>query len=224
MLHPKISGLYAITPDLIDTVNLVMLTKQVLAGGAKLIQYRNKKADSALQLEQATLLVDLCREYHVPLIINDNIDIAVEVDADGVHLGIEDMPVTDARRKLGPGKIIGASCYNQINFAVEAERNGADYVAFGSFFVSITKPSAAIASINLLLQAKQYLQVPIVVIGGIGSDNAAKLIDKGADAVAVSNSLFNAIDVQSEAVKISCLFKQTKESICYLNWRSNDFT
>ncbi len=217
MSHPEISGLYAITPDVIDTVNLVMLTQQALAGGAKLIQYRNKTADSILQLEQAASLVHLCRKFHVPLIINDDLDLAVEAGADGVHLGMEDMSISEARRRLGAGKIIGASCYNQLKYAIEAERHGANYVAFGAFFVSVTKPGAATVSISLLYQAKQYLHIPIVGIGGITLDNAAELIHKGADAVAVSNSLFSAFDVQSEANKISCLFKQTKYPICYLN-------
>jgi len=224
MSHPGISGLYAITPNEVDTANLVRLTQQALTGGVRSIQYRNKTADSVLQLEQAASLVRLCREFHVPLIINDDLDLAVEVGADGVHLGMEDMAVTEARRRLGPGKIIGASCYNQLRYAVEAERHGANYVAFGSFFVSITKPGAATVSIDLLYQAKQHLHVPIVAIGGITSDNAAELIHQGADAVAVSNSLFGAVDVQSEAKKISCLFKQTKYSICHLNELSNDFT
>jgi len=224
MSHPGISGLYAITPNEVDTANLVRLTQQALTGGVRSIQYRNKTADSVLQLEQAASLVRLCREFHVPLIINDDLDLAVEVGADGVHLGMEDMAVTEARRRLGPGKIIGASCYNQLRYAVEAERHGANYVAFGTFFVSITKPGAATVSINLLYQAKQHLHIPIVAIGGITSDNAAELIHQGADAVAVSNSLFGAVDVQSEAKKISCLFKQTKYPICHLNELSNDFT
>ena len=224
MSHPEISGLYAITPDMIDTDNLVTLTQQAFTGGAQLIQYRNKAADSVLQLEQAASLVRLCRKFHVPLIINDDLDLAVEVGADGVHLGMGDMAVTEARRRLGPGKIIGASCYNQLKYAVEAERHGANYVAFGTFFASITKPGAAIVSINLLYQAKQYLHIPIVAIGGITSDNAAELIHQGADAVAVSSSLFDAIDVQSEAKKISCLFKQIKYSSCHFNELSNDFT
>ncbi len=224
MPHPGISGLYAITPDVIDTANLVTLTQQALTGGVQLIQYRNKAANSVLQLEQAASLVRLCRKFHVPLIINDDLDLAVEVGADGVHLGMEDMAVTEARRRLGPGKIIGASCYNQLKYAVEAEQHGANYVAFGTFFVSITKPGAATVSINLLYQAKQCLHIPIVAIGGITSDNAAELIHQGADAVAVSNSLFSAIDVQSEAKKISCLFKQTKYPSCHFNELSNDFT
>ncbi len=224
MLHPGIGGLYAITPDVIDTSNLVMLTQQAITGGVQLIQYRNKTADRILKLEQATLLVRLCQKLHIPLIINDDIDLAVEVGADGVHLGMEDMTVTEARRRLGLGKIIGASCYNQLRYAIEAEQHGADYVAFGAFFVSITKLDTVAASINLLCQAKQHLHIPIVAIGGITSDNVAELIHRGADAVAVSNSLYSAVNVQSEAKKISCIFEQTKYSTYHFNELSNDFT
>jgi thiamine-phosphate pyrophosphorylase len=224
MSHPKISGIYAITPDLTDTNNLVMLTQQVITGGVQLVQYRNKTADKYLKLEQATLLSYLCQKFNTPLIINDDLDLAIKIDADGVHLGMEDITVTEARRRLGPGKIIGASCYNQLKYAIEAENHGADYVAFGAFFVSITKPDAVSASISLLCKAKQYLQIPVVAIGGIDSENIAELIYKGADAVAVSRSLFNSDNIQFEAKRLSCIFKQTKFSTNHLNELSNDFT
>jgi len=119
MSLPRISGIYAITPDLIDTTNLVMLTQQALIGGVQLIQYRNKVADNTLKLEQATLLSNLCHEFNIPLIINDDLDLAIKVGADGVHLGIEDITVAEARRRLGPEKIIGASCYNKFRYAIE---------------------------------------------------------------------------------------------------------
>lgn len=224
MPHPRISGIYAITPDLIDTTNLVMLTQQALTGGVQLVQYRNKIADGILKLEQATLLSQLCQKFNIPLIINDDLDLAIKVGADGVHLGMEDVTVAEARRRLGPGKIIGASCYNQLRYGIEAEHHGADYAAFGAFFFSITKPSAVSASTNLLCQAKQCLQIPIVVIGGIASENIAELTYKGADAVAVSRSLFSAVNIQYEAKKLSCIFKQAKYSTNHLNELSNDFT
>lgn len=224
MSHPRISGIYAITPDLTDTTNLVMLTQQVLTGGVQLVQYRNKTADNILKLEQATLLSYLCQKFNTPLIINDDLDLAIKVDADGVHLGMHDITVTEARRRLGPGKIIGASCYNQLRYAIEAENQGADYAAFGAFFVSITKPGAVSASTSLLCKAKQYLQIPVVAIGGIDSENIAELIYKGADAVAVSRSLFNSANIQFEAKRLSCIFKQTKYSANHLNELSNDFT
>ena len=224
MSSPRISGIYAITPDLIDTTNLVMLTQQVLISGVQLIQYRNKIADNALKLEQAALLSTLCHEFNTPLIINDDLDLAIKVGADGVHLGIEDITVVEARRRLGPGKIIGASCYNKLRYAIEAENHGADYVAFGSFYISSTKPGAVSAPINLLCKAKQRLQIPVVAIGGIDSENIVELVYKGADAVAVSSSIFNPINIQLETKKLSCIFKQTKYSINNLNKLSNDFT
>jgi len=224
MSSPRISGIYAITPDLIDTTNLVMLTQQVLISGVQLIQYRNKIADNALKLEQAALLSTLCHEFNTPLIINDDLDLAIKVGADGVHLGIEDITVVEARRRLGPGKIIGASCYNKLRYAIEAENYGADYVAFGSFYISSTKPGAVSAPINLLCKAKQCLQIPVVAIGGIDSENIVELVYKGADAVAVSSSIFNSINIQLETKKLSCIFKQTKYSINNLNELSNDFT
>ncbi len=217
MSSPRISGIYAITPDLIDTTNLVMLTQQVLISGVQLIQYRNKLADNALKLEQAALLSTLCHEFNTPLIINDDLDLAIKVGADGVHLGAEDITVVEARRRLGPGKIIGASCYNKLRYAIEAENYGADYVAFGSFYISSTKPGAVSAPINLLHKAKQYLQIPVVAIGGINSENIIELAYKGADAVAVSSSIFNSINIQLETKKLSCIFKQTKYSINNLN-------
>ena len=212
MSYLRVNGVYAITPDLIDTTSLVMLTQQALIGGVRLVQYRNKVADKFLKLEQAALLSHLCKKFNTPLIINDDLDLAIKVGADGVHLGKEDMTVVEARCRLGPEKIIGASCYNQLRYAIKAENYGADYVAFGAFFISITKPDAVSASINLLCQAKQHLQIPVVAIGGIDPENIAKLVYKGADAVAVSRSLFNSDDTQSEAKKLVRIFKQTKFS------------
>lgn len=224
MLNQRISGIYAITPDLADTHELVSLTQQAITGGVQLVQYRNKTADKILKLEQATLLFQLCQKFNIPLIINDDIDLAIKIGADGLHLGVEDISVTEARQKLGPEKIIGASCYNQLNIAVEAESLGADYAAFGAFFVSITKPFAAVASIDLLCKAKQYLQIPVVAIGGVTSENIVELAYRGADAVAVSRSLFNSVNAQSEAKKLSYIFKQTKYSANNLNELSNDIT
>lgn len=224
MSNPKINGLYAITPDVINTSNLVLMTNQALTGGVRLLQYRNKAADSNLKLEQAASLLNLCQKFYVPLIINDDLELAIEIGADGVHLGMEDITITEARQRLGSGKIIGASCYNQLKYAIEAEQNSANYVAFGAFFSSITKPSAVAVSIGLIYEAKQYLQVPIVAIGGITSDNALELIRQGVDAVAISNSLFSAIDIEAEAKKITYLFKQVKYPIRHSNELSNDFT
>jgi thiamine-phosphate pyrophosphorylase len=212
MIRPEIEGLYAITPNIADTAILIQMTRHVLAGGARLVQYRNKIANAALRLEQAHSLATLCREFCVPLIINDYVDLAAEVDSDGVHLGLDDVSIVEARRKLGSEKIIGASCYNELEHAVEAERQGADYVAFGAFFASRTKPGAAVASGNVLRRAKALLHVPIVGIGGITTRNAAELISEGADALAVSNGVFSAPNIQSEAEIFARLFNQSGNS------------
>ena len=184
------------------------MTRNALAGGTRLVQYRSKTMNEELRREQARALAHLCREYEVPLLINDHVDLALEVGADGVHLGREDALISQARLKLGHEKIIGISCYNELESAIEAERSGADYVAFGAFFTSVTKLDTVPASIDLLQQGNLQISIPIVAIGGINSDNALELISAGADAVAVSNALFGARDIRSEAGKFSELFKR----------------
>ncbi len=216
-----LSGLYAITPDLADTACLVKMARQVLAGGARLLQYRSKTDDIALRLEQAHALAHLCRRFHVPFIVNDYPDLAVEVDADGVHLGRDDARISEARHDLGPEKIIGVSCYDRLAYAVEAERQGADYVAFGAFFASVTKPGAVSAPIDLLCDAQRKLHIPIVAIGGITPENALELIRQGADMVAVSNALFNDGNIQSAAESFSRLFKPGQSSISHHGLANN---
>ena len=206
MMATEIRGLYAITPDSADTESLLLMTEQVLAGGAKIIQYRNKMADSLLRQEQAQVLVQLCRKHRALFIINDHIELAIAVDADGVHVGKDDGSVIEARKKMGHNSIVGVSCYNRLELAVEAAQQGANYVAFGAFFASSTKPNAVTASVDLLGKAKQKLFVPIVTIGGITLTNAAALINQGSDAIAVSNALFGSPDIQSTAEAFSQLF------------------
>jgi thiamine-phosphate pyrophosphorylase len=200
---PRISGLYAITPDGIDTKKLLVMTQKALAGGAKLIQYRNKIADAQLRHKQAEKLHHLCREYDVPLIINDHLDLALKIGAEGLHVGHNDISINEARKTLGNTKIIGASCYNRIELAMKAENQGADYVAFGAFFASVTKPDAVAAPLELLCLAKQKLRKPVVAIGGITLLNANLLIERGGDAIAVSDALFGTQDVQSTAQSFS---------------------
>src|SRR6185436_16201316 len=150
-----IRGLYAVTPDLADTAAMLGKVEAALAGGARLLQYRNKVADAALRLEQAGALAALCRRHGVPLIVNDHLDLALAVDADGLHIGGEDGSVAEARRRLGPSKLLGVSCYRRIENAHDAARAGADHVAFGGFFASQVKPSATRAPLSLLTDAKR---------------------------------------------------------------------
>jgi thiamine-phosphate pyrophosphorylase len=201
----RIRGLYAITPDEADTARLVLIVRQALLGGAGVLQYRNKAASPALRLDQAMALHDLTLEFSVPLIINDDAQLAHQVDAEGVHLGGEDGSVAKARELLGHGKLVGVSCYNRVALAHDAVRQGADYVAFGSFFSSTVKPEAVSASPDLLRQARRELAVPLVAIGGITVGNGAQLLQAGANALAVISAVFAAPDVMSAARQFSAL-------------------
>jgi len=194
-----IEGLYAITPDCTDTADLLRRARLALAGGAGVLQYRNKAADKAVRLEQARALRELTHEFVVPLIINDDVMLAQRVAADGVHLGGSDGNLADARAVLGSGKLIGMSCYNRLALAHEAVRQGADYVAFGSFFASTVKPAAVAATPDLLRQARREITVPLVAIGGITLHNGAGLLEAGADALAVISAVFGAKDIQGAA-------------------------
>lgn len=201
-----IKGLYAITPDTPDTATLLAKVKLALEGGAAVVQYRSKSSDTVLRHEQANELADLCHAFRVPLIINDDLRLADLAGADGVHLGKDDGTVREARLVLGPDKIIGVSCYDDFSRAVAAEREGADYVAFGSFFPSPTKPQAPPASMDLLQLARARLQVPVVAIGGITLENSVTLISAGADAVAVISALFDSPDIQIAAAAFAAKF------------------
>ena len=201
-----IRGLYAVTPDLADTSELCRLVEASLDGGAALVQYRNKNADAALRAEQAGRLLALCRSHRVPLIINDHLDLCLAIDADGVHLGGDDDDIVQARRVLGD-KLLGVSCYADLERAQSAQAQGANYVAFGSCFGSSTKPGAVRAPLDLLTRAAQQLAVPVVAIGGINADNPRQAVEAGADSIAVINSLFGAADVRQAAHRFSTLFQ-----------------
>lgn len=202
-----INGLYAVTPDLADTVVLLAKARAALVGGVRLVQYRNKTADENLRREQATALRALCRRHGATLIINDHVELARALDADGVHVGADDTAAATARMRLGSGKIIGVSCYDDLRRARSAAAQGADYVAFGSFFASSVKPDAVRAPLSILQAARQQLGLPVVAIGGITPGNAGGLIEAGADAVAVMSALFAARDVERAAREFCNLFR-----------------
>jgi thiamine-phosphate pyrophosphorylase len=201
-----IGGLYAITRETDDTAQLLREVSAALNGGASAVQYRDKSGDAARQHEQASELLMLCQRHAVPLIINDSLRLADLVGADGVHLGCDDGAVREARIILGAQRIIGVSCYQSLELALAAQEAGADYVAFGSFYPSTTKPDAPRADLALLQQGSGVLQLPIVAIGGITPDNAEPLIEAGADAIAVIDALFGAPDIQATARRFAELF------------------
>jgi thiamine-phosphate pyrophosphorylase len=192
-------GLYLVTPNWDDTQRLLDVTEAGLRGGAVLLQYRHKEANAALRLEQATALLALCRRYHTPLVINDHLDLCVQLDADGVHLGGADGDLAHARAALGPGKIVGASCYGELALAVAAQRAGASYVAFGGFYPSPVKKYDFVTQPEVLVAARAAVSVPLVVIGGMTPENAAPLVARGADLVAVITSVYGAADPERAA-------------------------
>ena len=208
MVKRGFSGLYAVTPDTADTPALLAKVEAALAGGARLLQFRNKTASAALRLTQGRALLALCWEYQVPLIINDHLDLALALDAQGLHVGSEDGSAGAARKSLGPDKILGVSCYGRIENAIDAAVAGATYVAFGGFFASKVKPGAARTPVDLLREAKRELNLPVVAIGGITLDNAPTLLAAGADSVAVISALFESPDIRGTARRFSKLFRK----------------
>lgn len=203
----RLRGLYAITPERSQTSRL--LEKQVaqaIAGGARMIQYRNKGRDRERRLRDARALLALCRANAIPLIINDDLDLADQIRADGVHLGEGDADPLEARKRLGPRAIIGVSCYDQLARAAHAQNIGADYAAFGRFFPSATKPHAAQARPDLLRLAREHLSIPLVAIGGITPENGNPLISAGADMLAVVDAVFGKPDIRAAASAFNALF------------------
>ena len=205
MTASLVSGLYAITPDAEDGACLISAVEACLAGGARVLQYRNK-IRHAPHLEIARQLKSLCQHYRAIFIINDSVELALACNADGVHIGMEDSNISICRQALGAKKWIGTSCYGDFSRALSAQRAGANYVAFGSVFLSGTKPNAPRASLELFSQAKQALTIPVVAIGGITLQNAPEVISAGADAVATISAVFGASDVKNAAENFSNLF------------------
>ncbi len=195
----KLKGLYVITDGSTGAL-LLRKVEQALQGGASIVQYRDKTADKTRRLQEAQALHSLCQHYGALLIINDDVELAKAVQADGVHVGKDDTAFTTARAALGENAIIGVSCYNRLELALNAAQQGASYVAFGSIYPSPTKPDAPRASLELLQMARQQLpNTPICVIGGITLDNGKLLLTNGADMLAVITDVFHATDITARA-------------------------
>ena len=202
-----LKGLYTITDSaLIPDHQFSAKVAAALRGGARIVQYRDKRDSPALRLKLATDLVYLCREHGALSIINDDVELAAQVGADGVHIGKDDAALSHARERLGQGAIIGVSCYNRLDLALEAEQQGADYVAFGAFFPSQIKPDAVPATLELLNMSRQKLHVPICAIGGITAENAVPLVIAGADMLAVISAVFAAQDIEADTRRFAPLF------------------
>ncbi|HEY0915967.1 MAG TPA: thiamine phosphate synthase [Solimonas sp.] len=207
-LSAPLRGLYAITSEAIcrSPDRLVASAAEALAGGARLLQYRDKWHDAATRERNAHALRGLCHEFGALFIVNDDPALAEAVDADGVHVGAADAPLAEARRRLGPRAIIGVSCSNSLDRARAAAAAGANYVAFGRFFESGTKPDAPQADLALLQAARAAVGLPICVIGGLLPSNTGPLIAAGADMAAAVEGVFGAPDVEAAAREYSRLF------------------
>ncbi len=202
----KLRGLYAITPELADSATLLRSVAQALEGGISMLQYRRKGMQN---VDEAKALARMCRERAVPFVVNDDVALAMDCGADGVHLGRDDGELVSARVKLDSalgGRLLGASCYDSLSAARAAVAAGADYIAFGSAFASSTKPAAVRAPLSLFQEARP-LGVPLVAIGGITLQNAPQLLAAGADCLAVISDLFDAPDIAARARAYGKLFQ-----------------
>jgi thiamine-phosphate pyrophosphorylase len=193
MAH-KLRGLYAITPECAEREPLLAQVEAALHGGCRIVQYRDKLSSASERVRRARALRNLCRAFAATFLINDDLALAVLVDADGVHLGQEDGNLRAARAILGPHKVLGASCYADFSLAEKAAAAGADYVAFGAVYLSPTKPQAQPAPVDLFFRTKSTLTAASCAIGGITLDNAPPLITAGADLLAVISDLFSTPD------------------------------
>jgi thiamine-phosphate pyrophosphorylase len=198
-------GLYAITDEHLLAGRLLVAVEQALIGGARAVQYRRKSGSSDERRCEATALLALCRRYHIPLFINDDVTLALTIGADGVHLGRSDTPLSQARSQLGKRALMGATCHDKLQYAKEAAKAGADYLAFGAVFPSPTKPHICQAPLSLFQDARCF-GLPLVAIGGINTDNAPLLIDAGVDYLAVIHALWTAPDITQRAQQFSSLF------------------
>ena len=209
-MRRKLAGLYAITPDEPDTNILLRKVGEALRGGASALQYRNKTAGPELRLEQGRALAALCRAAGAAFIVNDDLALALELAADGVHLGADDGELAEARRRLGPNRMLGASCYDRMELAEAAAQAGVDYLAFGSVFSSSTKPGAVRAPLAIFAEARRSFALPLVAIGGINLQNAPQVFAAGADAVAVISAVFDAADIAERAAGFTKLYQQQR--------------
>ena len=207
-MRPKLRGVYAITPEYADGARLLAEVEATLAGGCRIVQYRDKISTMTESVARARALRELTRRYDAKLLINDELALAFLVEADGVHLGRDDGDLMAARAILGPEHILGASCYADFAAAQKADAAGADYVAFGAVYPSPTKPNAPLAPCDLFAEAITRLTASSCAIGGITLENAPALIVAGADLLAVITDLFGAPDITARAAAYQRLFEK----------------
>lgn len=205
-LTHALAGLYLVTPDWDDTEKLIAISEQALLGGARILQYRHKSAVAALRKQQAQALQILCRRHQCLFIINDHVDLCLELDADGIHVGGTDASVAQVRAQVGADKIVGASCYGDLQLARNAHQQGASYIAYGGFYPSRIKKYPVTTPFDIVTRSKLEIPVPTVVIGGMTIENCRPLINNGADMVAAISSVFMADDPKSATEGFVALF------------------
>jgi thiamine-phosphate pyrophosphorylase len=207
----QLSGIYAITDDeLLPEHSLLAAVESALSAGISLLQYRSKRGSNNSRQNIAIELLALCKRYQIPLIINDDVELCLTINADGVHLGQQDATLEVARQRLGAKALIGVTCHASIESAIVAERAGADYVAFGLFFKSATKPQAPPASLEILGKAKVALSIPIVAIGGINAENGAAVFDAGADMLAIIDGIFGDEEIAQQTEDLVNISNQSQ--------------
>lgn len=204
-------GLYLVTPNWDDTARLLDVTAAALDAGAAMVQYRHKDASPELRSEQGGALLALCRRYQRPFIVNDHLALCLSLGADGLHVGGTDMSVAAARAELGPDKIVGASCYGDLQLAHAAWRAGASYVAFGGFYPSPVKKYTFTTAPSIIAEARAQIDLPVVVIGGMTPDNAAPLVEQGAHMVAAITSVYGAADPRAATRQFDALFARMEK-------------
>lgn len=202
----RLKGLYVITDEKLTPYDKMLdMVEKALKGGASIVQLRDKNNPDEFLIPYCNELKNLCHKYDAIFIINDRVDLALKVDADGVHVGEEDPDVVQVRQKT-KGKILGVSCYGSVERAIQMEKIGADYVAFGSFYPSLTKPKSKIVPKSVIPEAKKVLKIPVCVIGGLTVENSKELIDLGADIVAVISDVWTSEDIESRCREYLKLF------------------
>ena len=201
-----INGIYAITPDWEDTRQLIIKTEELLLNKINLLQYRNKKVSKQLRMTQAKELQALCHHYQVPFIINDDYELCGILNADGIHLGKDDITIEEVRDRLGNDIIVGISCYNDFERVNKMMATNSDYIALGACFPTKTKPNAPHASLNFLENVVEISIRPVVAIGGINLDNCLPIINSGVNAIAMINALYSTDKVSNKIFEIKRKF------------------
>ncbi|WP_419544367.1 thiamine phosphate synthase [Negativibacillus massiliensis] len=203
--------LYAVTDRAwLGDKTLSWQVEESLKGGATMIQLREKHLDHEHFLKEAKEIKELCRKYQVPFLINDDVDLAVEVDADGVHVGQHDMEAGEVRKKIGPNRILGVSAQT-VEQALLAQQAGADYLGVGAVFPTGTKDDADAVSIQTLGEICRAVSIPVVAIGGIGQHNVMQLAGSGICGIAVVSAIYAQPDIQNAASTLHALAKEMVE-------------